>query len=62
MAKDVSTFLTWTASPEHDERKKNGIKVIFIGSLVTLGLFYLKAHKWTLIKTRKVAYSPRKYE
>ena len=27
LAKDVCTFLTWTASPEHDLRKKMSIKV-----------------------------------
>ena len=26
LAKDVCTFLTWTASPEHDMRKKMAIK------------------------------------
>jgi ubiquinol-cytochrome c reductase cytochrome c1 subunit len=28
MAKDVVTFLTWTASPELDERKKDGMKML----------------------------------
>lgn len=27
VAKDVATFLVWTASPEHDVRKKLFIKV-----------------------------------
>ena len=27
LAKDVCTFLTWAASPEHDMRKKLSIKV-----------------------------------
>ena len=27
LAKDVCTFLTWAASPEHDLRKKTSIKV-----------------------------------
>ena len=29
VAKDVCTFLTWAASPEHDMRKKMAIKVTF---------------------------------
>ena len=28
LAKDVCTFLVWAASPEHDQRKKLGLKVI----------------------------------
>ena len=30
LAKDVCTFLTWSASPEHDLRKKMSIKVLLI--------------------------------
>lgn len=29
MAKDVTTFLSWAAQPEHDQRKKMSAKIIF---------------------------------
>ena len=38
LAKDVCTFLTWTASPEHDLRKKMSIKVT-ITSYHIIGIF-----------------------
>ena len=34
MAKDVSTFLSWAAEPEHDERKLMGTKFMFVIALV----------------------------
>ncbi|CAG8725675.1 15296_t:CDS:2, partial [Racocetra fulgida] len=35
MAKDVTTFLSWAAEPEHDDRKKMGVKAIIIISILT---------------------------
>jgi len=34
MAKDVVEFLNWSAEPEMDERKKMGMKVLVIGSIL----------------------------
>jgi ubiquinol-cytochrome c reductase cytochrome c1 subunit len=59
MAKDVSTFLAWACEPEHDDRKRMAIKVMMIGSLLTLIAFYYKRHKWTTLKSRKIAFKPR---
>lgn len=54
MAKDVVTFLSWAAEPEHDERKQYGIKaVILFSSLFWLSL-YVKRFKWGVIKNRKI--------
>eukprot|EP00092_Neocalanus_flemingeri_P038009 GFUD01041378.1.p1 GENE.GFUD01041378.1~~GFUD01041378.1.p1 ORF type:complete len:295 (-),score=88.88 GFUD01041378.1:254-1102(-) len=59
LAKDVVTFLTWTASPEHDMRKKMAIKALGIMSIM-LGLsYYMKRHKWSVIKSRKILYTPK---
>ncbi|KAJ7918748.1 cytochrome C1 family-domain-containing protein [Mycena leptocephala] len=58
MAKDVVTFLNWAAEPEHDDRKKNGIKAVILFSVLTLVSLYVKRFKWTPIKNRKLFYDP----
>ena len=42
MAKDVCTFLSWAAEPEHDERKLMGAKFMFVISLVFFQAAYFK--------------------
>jgi ubiquinol-cytochrome c reductase cytochrome c1 subunit len=59
IAKDVATFLVWGASPEHDMRKKMAIKMIVIFSILLSSSYYMKRHKWSLIKSRKIVYTPR---
>lgn len=54
MAKDVVTFLAWTAEPEHDERKKLGLKAVIILTTLTALSLYVKRFKWAPIKTRKI--------
>eukprot|EP00039_Didymoeca_costata_P018283 m.332880 g.332880 ORF g.332880 m.332880 type:complete len:304 (-) comp17020_c0_seq1:150-1061(-) len=56
LAKDVSTFLAWTAEPEHDDRKRMGLKAIVVLSLSTMFLLYIKRHKWSTLKSRQVLY------
>lgn len=56
MSKDVSTFLKWAAEPEHDTRKRMGMKAIAILSLMFGLSFYLKRHKWAVLKSRKLVY------
>ncbi|KAJ7493465.1 cytochrome C1 family-domain-containing protein [Mycena galericulata] len=58
MAKDVVTFLNWAAEPEHDERKKTGIKAVILFSTMMLISLYVKRFKWTPIKNRKLIYDP----
>ena len=58
MAKDVVTFLNWAAEPEHDERKKAGLKAVILFSALTAISLYVKRFKWSLIKSRKIGESP----
>ncbi|XP_033220094.1 cytochrome c1, heme protein, mitochondrial [Belonocnema kinseyi] len=60
VAKDVVNFLMWTSNMEHDERKKLGLKVIGVGSVLLVLCYYLKRHKWSVIKTTKLAFVPPK--
>jgi len=56
MAKDVGTFLKWAAEPEHDTRKRMGMKVMSIVAVMAMFLFYYKRHKWSVLKSRKLVY------
>ncbi|XP_012284699.1 cytochrome c1, heme protein, mitochondrial [Orussus abietinus] len=60
LAKDVTTFLMWTANREHDERKQMFIKVMGLFSIMLGVCYYIKRHKWSVIKTTKIAYVPKK--
>lgn len=55
MAKDVVTFLNWAAEPEHDERKKIGLKAVILFSALTAMSLYVKRFKWSVIKSRKIS-------
>ena len=49
MAKDVTTFLSWSAEPELEERHRTGVKVIIYLILLTI-LVYLSMKKiWSRI-------------
>jgi len=61
IAKDVVTFLSWCSSPEHDDRKRIGLKFLTVMSLATAALYYMKRSKFTIIKSRKIAYVPKNY-
>ncbi|XP_055507943.1 cytochrome c1, heme protein, mitochondrial [Leucoraja erinacea] len=58
IAKDVCTFLRWSAEPEHDQRKRMGLKVLLFAALLFPPLYYMKKHRWSVIKSRKIAYRP----
>ncbi len=46
MAEDVTTFLTWAAEPELEERKRLGIKVLLFLLVLTGMLYALKRKIW----------------
>ncbi|XP_058688370.1 cytochrome c1, heme protein, mitochondrial [Poecile atricapillus] len=58
IAKDVCTFLRWAAEPEHDHRKRMGLKMLLLSGLLVPLLYYLKRHKWSVLKSRKMIYRP----
>uniref|UniRef100_A0A8D0GYS2 Cytochrome c1 n=1 Tax=Sphenodon punctatus TaxID=8508 RepID=A0A8D0GYS2_SPHPU len=60
LAKDVCTFLRWAAEPEHDQRKRMGLKMLLIVGLLLPVTYYLKRHKWSILKSRKIVYRPPK--
>lgn len=60
MSKDVTTFLQWCAEPEHDERKRLGIKAVIVLSSLYLLSVWVKKFKWAAIKSRKFVYTPPK--
>nr|XP_033789224.1 cytochrome c1, heme protein, mitochondrial [Geotrypetes seraphini] len=60
VAKDVCTFLRWAAEPEHDTRKRMGLKVIMISSIIIPLVYYMKRHRWSVLKSRKIAFRPPK--
>ncbi|KAH8351394.1 cytochrome c1, heme protein, mitochondrial [Drosophila kikkawai] len=59
LAKDVATFLKWTSEPEHDDRKQLLIKVIGILGFLTVVSYYIKRHKWSSLKSRKIVFVPK---
>ncbi|KAK3581098.1 hypothetical protein CHS0354_033887 [Potamilus streckersoni] len=59
LAKDVCTFLRWVAEPEHDTRKRMGLKALMIFSVLLAATYYMKRAKWSSLKTRKIAFKPR---
>jgi ubiquinol-cytochrome c reductase cytochrome c1 subunit len=58
MAKDVTTFLSWCAEPELNERHKQGVKWICALGIAAIGAGYFKRFRWMAVKSRKVEYKP----
>ncbi|KAK4337339.1 hypothetical protein RND71_043510 [Anisodus tanguticus] len=60
MAKDVAVFLTWAGQPEHDERKRLFLRVLFYSTVTGLAAWVWKRNVWASLKTRTVTYVPKK--
>ena len=53
MAKDVTTFLTWTAEPHLETRHKMGVKVIIFLTIFTLLVYFSMRRIWSRIDSEK---------
>ena len=60
IAKDVTTFLSWAAEPEHDERKRIGLKALGLCMVLTGLTLYMKKHRFTAVKTSNFVYKSPK--
>jgi len=58
LSKDVCTYLVWAAMPEHDMRKKMAIKGLFMIAVLGGFTYYMKRHKWSVVKSRKLFFTP----
>jgi len=56
LAKDVCCFLRWASEPEFDYRKKIGLQAMFICAGLCGISYYMKRHKWSVLKSKKIAY------
>lgn len=59
LAKDVSTFLKWSSEPEFDTRKQILIKSFGMFALLAALTYYIKRHKWSALKSRKISFYPK---
>jgi ubiquinol-cytochrome c reductase cytochrome c1 subunit len=58
-AKDVVTFLTWSAYMEMDERHLMGVKSLAAVVALSIPIWFWNKHKWSYIKHRNVAFARR---
>ena len=62
LSKDVATFLMWASYPEHDERKKMGMKAFVISTILFGFSVYLKRFKFSYLKSKRIVYKPPKID
>ena len=49
MAKDVTTFLTWAAEPELEERHKTGVRVLIYLIILSILVYLSMKRLWSRI-------------
>lgn len=59
-AKDVVSFMRWTAEPYHDTRKKWALKICALIPFVAAVLVYGKRNMWAFTKSQKFVWKPVK--
>lgn len=60
MAKDVAEFLVWTAEPDHNDRRRMGLKwMFFMAAVIGISAYY-KRFRWSPLKGRQITYAPLK--
>ena len=52
MAKDVTTFLQWTAEPHLEQRHKTGVRVILYLLVLTVLVYFSMKKIWSRIETK----------
>lgn len=60
MAKDVTSFLSWAAEPELEERKLMGFRAFLLLGGMLVFFYYMKRYRWNVLKTRRVVFDPKK--
>lgn len=50
MAHDVTAFLAWASEPESDERKQQGVKVMFYLLIMSIVMYLSKRRIWSDVK------------
>ena len=56
----ILSFMSLSApEPEHDDRKRMGLKALMLLSVLFFVTYYAKRHKWTVLKSRKIVYKPK---
>jgi len=56
IAKDITCFLSWCAEPEKDDRKRMGMKMVFLNVILFGCTGYLKRFKYGPLKNRRISW------